>query len=252
MSARYAVIIPACNEAPVIGRVLREMLDVLDPARFVIAVGVNGSSDRTAEIAGSFPIVTNQTPERGYGYGCMAAIAAVERLLPPVRGYIFCAGDGASDPRDIAELVAACEAGFEFVLGARTGTIENWRVMGLSHVLANYALGLWCALLAGRYFRDIAPMRLIDRTLFHEIAPVEFTYGWTIEAQLIAARLGARMCEVPARERPRLGGEQKVSGVSWRRTMSIGWQIAAAGWRARKRARAEPLGTPEPGIVRCS
>ena len=45
----FAIIIPAADEEACIGPVLDEFLAVLDPEKFVIAVGVNGSSDRTAE-----------------------------------------------------------------------------------------------------------------------------------------------------------------------------------------------------------
>ena len=64
----------------------------------------------------------------------------------------------------------------------------------------------------------------------------EWTFGWTIEAQVMAARLDAAMTAVPVRERRRLAGQQKVSKVSWRRSLFIGWQIALAGWRAKRRA----------------
>ena len=43
------------------------------------------------------------------------------------------------------------------------------------------------------------------------------------------------------RERPRLAGEQKVSKVNWRRTLVIGWQIALAGWRTRRRVFAQEV-----------
>jgi hypothetical protein len=76
---------------------------------------------------------------------------------------------------------------------------------------------------------------LIERKLFEAIAPREMTFGWTIEPQIAAARLGAAICEVPASERPRLAGTQKVSGVTWRRTFAIGCRILAAGFRARLR-----------------
>jgi hypothetical protein len=92
-------------------------------------------------------------------------------------------------------------------------------------------------LLVGRWFKDLAPLRLIDRELFEAIAPREKTFGWTIEPQIGAARLGAAMCEVPASERPRLAGVQKVSGVTWWRTFSIGCRILIAGLRARARFR---------------
>jgi hypothetical protein len=107
--------------------------------------------------------------------------------------------------------------------------------MRVSHVIANFAVALWCGVLAGRWFKDLAPVRLIDRELFETIGPREMTYGWTIEPQIAAARLGAAICEVTASERPRLAGKQKVSGVTWRRTFAIGCRILAAGWRAHVR-----------------
>lgn len=231
----FAIIIPACDEEECIGRVLDELLEVVDPEKFVVVVGVNGSSDRTAEVARERGVLVCETRERGYGHGCQHAIDLVTAAAPSVRAYIFLAGDGASDPRDVRKLVAAYEQGYSFVLGARTGQVSNWRVMRVSHVIANFALALWCGLLAGRWFTDLAPLRLIDRELFEAIAPQEKTFGWTIEPQVGAARLGAAICEVPAAERPRLAGKQKVSGVTWRRTFSIGCRILVAGCRARSR-----------------
>jgi glycosyltransferase involved in cell wall biosynthesis len=234
---RFAVIIPACDEEECIGRVLDELASTLDLEKFVRVVGVNGSSDRTVEVARGRGVLVTETKERGYGYGCQSAIDLVAATWPSVRAYIFFAGDGASDPRDMRTLVAAYEQGYSFVLGARTGQPANWPVMTFSHVIANFALGLWCGLLAGRWFKDLAPLRLIDRELFEAIAPREMTFGWTIEPQLAAVKLGAAICEVPASERPRLAGAQKVSGVTWWRTFSIGCRILGAGLRARRRFR---------------
>ena len=240
---RFAVIIPACNEEACIGPVLDELLAVLDPEKFVVAVGVNASSDRTLEIARARGVWVAETEQRGYGFGCQAAIDLVRNAAPQIRAYIFLAGDGASDPDDVRTLVDAYEQGYTFVLGARTGRVSNWKTMHLSHVIANFGVALWCGILAGRWFRDLAPVRLIDRELFETIAPREMTYGWTIEPQIAAARLGAAICEVAAGERPRLAGEQKVSGVTWRRTFLVGCRILAAGWRARRRFAA-----PSPAV----
>lgn len=232
---QFAVIIPACDEEECIGRVLDELLALLDREKFVVAVGVNGSTDRTAERARARGVWVAETQRRGYGHGCQAAIDLVTAAVPQVRAYIFLAGDGASDPRDVRTLVDAYEQGFTFVLGARTAQPRNWRTMHVSHVIANFAVALWCGVLAGRWFKDLAPVRLIDRELFETIAPREMTYGWTIEPQIAAVRLGAPIREVTASERPRLAGKQKVSGVTWRRTFTIGCRILAAGWRARQR-----------------
>lgn len=232
---QFALIIPACDEEACIGQVLDEIAAVLDPQRFVAVVGVNGSSDKTAELARARGALVAETKQRGYGYGCQSAIDLVGEIFPAVRAYIFLAADGASDPRDVTKLVAAYEQGYTFVLGARTGQVSNWRTMRVSHVIANFAVALWCGVLAGRWFQDLAPVRLIDRKLFEAIAPREMKFGWTIEPQIAAVRLGAAIIEVPARERPRLAGRQKVSGVTWRRTFLIGCRILAAGFRARMR-----------------
>ena len=225
----------------------------MDPADYIVAVGVNGSSDHTAQIARRYPVVVAETAERGYGHGCMAALDVLTTFHPAVSAYIFFAGDGASDPRDVPALVAAFNRGHEMVLGARTGLRSNWRTMTFSHVLANFALAAWCGILTTRRFTDLAPLRLIERRLFERIQPREMTFGWTIEAQIGAAMLDAKICEVPARERRRFAGEQKVSGVTWRRTFTIGCRIVAAGQRARMRfRRGEGIERAEPELVTAS
>ena len=234
-SPRIGIVIPACEEAPCIAAVLDELLACIDRKKFAVAVGVNGSRDRTAEIARQFPIAVGETEVRGYGHGCMAAIEALRRESPTVAAYVFFAADGASEPGDLRALVDAFEGGHDFVLGARTATPDNWRAMTFPHVIANFALGLWCTLLTARPWSDLGPLRLIERRLFDAMELRELTYGWTIEAQIAAARLGANVKQLRVRERPRIAGEQKVSGVSWRRTFAIGCRIVAAGWRTRKR-----------------
>ncbi len=236
-SAKIGIVIPACKEEACIGAVLSELLDSVDSEEFVILVGVNGSNDRTAELARTFPVLVTETVQRGYGHGCQAVIDLAESTLPALRGYIFFAGDGASDPRDLPALVAAFNQGSDFVLGTRTTRMGNWKAMTACHVFANFALALWCAVLTRHRFTDLAPLRLIERGLFNRLGLREMTFGWTIEAQIGAAALGASIHEVPAHERLRLAGEQKVSGVNWRRTFLIGCRIVAAGWRARTRFR---------------
>src|SRR6476469_6446762 len=106
---QLAIIIPACNEEACIGPVLDELLAAIDRDKFAVAVGVNGSSDRTAEIARERGVFVSETDQRGYGYGCQGAIDLVTGALPELRAYIFLAGDGASDPHDLRTLVSAYE-----------------------------------------------------------------------------------------------------------------------------------------------
>ena len=259
-AGRAVLVLPACHEEQTIGPVLDELHALLDPSEgWTVAVGVNGSppgADRTALLARRHPLrpLVAETPARGYGHGCQAAIDLVETLGLAPDAYVFFAADGANDPRNLPALLAARRAGYDFVLGCRTSGRsgeENRRVMGWSHLLANRLLGAWCGWLARRTFHDIGPLRLIERNLFHRLGMREWTFGWTVEAQITAARLGAAMVEIPVCERPRLAGEQKVSKVNWRQTLFIGWQIALAGWRTRRRdlapdAPAEPASQTRP------
>lgn len=248
---QYALVLPACHEEQTVGPVLDELQATLDPTiRWLVAVGVNGSlpgADRTAALARQHPLrpLVAETPARGYGYGCQAAIDLLATLGHTPDAYIFFAADGANDPRDLARLIRAHQAGHDLVLGCRTSSWRtgNRQTMGWSHLLANRLLGAWCAVLTGRWFDDIGPLRLIERRLFQRLRLREWTFGWTVEAQVQAARLGASTIEVPVHERPRLAGEQKVSKVNWRQTLAIGYQIALAGWRTRWRSPASP---PEP------
>lgn len=246
---RYAVILPAHNEEPCLAAVLTELKTVLDPARFVFAVGVNDSSDRTAEVARAHGAIVGETDARGYGHGCHVAVAEIERRGVAVDGFIFCAADGANDPRDMMVLAARHQEGAAMVLGSRTAESANWTAMNMHYVLANRAYGFLVGMLTGRFFTDLGPLRLIQRDLFHALRLSEWTYGWTIEAQVRAVLLGATIVEVPVRERPRLAGEQKVGRVSWSRTLSVGLHIAAAGVRTRFSSRRAIPVDPAPQSV---
>ena len=106
-------------------------------------------------------------------------------------------------------------------------------------------LGAWAGLLCGRWYSDLGPYRLISRELFETMAPRETTWGWTIEPQILAPRLGAKIAKVSVTERQRIAGKQKVTGVSLPHSVSIGLAIARAGWRCRFRAGVVPRPMPE-------
>ena len=224
---KIGIVIPVFNEEECLGAVLDELPKA---DRFVVAVGLNANTDRSKTIARERGALVGETQTRGYGHGCMAAI----EVLPEVDGYLFWAGDGASDPADIPALLEAFDAGNELVLGNRTTSWENWR-RPLLRIAANLVLGLWTTFLSGRFYVDLGPTRIISRQLFEKMALTEMTYGWTIEPQILAPRLGARTAHVRVAERRRIAGQQKISGVSLRQTIQIGLEIAAAGWRASRR-----------------
>src|SRR2546427_11486604 len=97
---RAALIIPALDEEPVIGRTLDQVPHGLYRE---IIVADNGSRDRTAEIARARGATVVFEPERGYGAACLRAIAA----LPAGVGAVgFMDADGSGDPYEAVLVLA--------------------------------------------------------------------------------------------------------------------------------------------------
>jgi hypothetical protein len=237
-SPSYAIIIPVCNEEECLAAVLDELEPFARAVNAVIAVGLNGTTDRSGQVARGCGAIAGETTMAGYGHGCRAALDELARRGLAPRAFIFVSGDGSNDPSDVNRLIAEFErTGAPMIIGQRTLRRENWGfgIFGPRRALPNVTLGLWTTLLTGRAFCDIGPLRLIERALLQRMNLRELTWGWTIEAQVIACRLGAPVRTLSVIERPRLAGTQKVSAVSWHRSLRIGLHIAAAGWRARRR-----------------
>jgi hypothetical protein len=79
-------------------------------------------------------------------------------------------------------------------------------------------------LLYGVRYSDMCAYRAIRRDCLRRLDMREMTYGWNIEMQMKAARLGLRIREVPMPYRRRRGGTSKVAG-SLRGSIRAGWRI---------------------------
>lgn len=239
--ARYAVIIPACNEVACIETTIAELRASLPTQRYVIAVGVNGSTDQTAQLAKACGAVVGEIEARGYGFGCQAAIDALNAspTSGAVDGYVFFAADGANSVSDLERVVAVLEnTGADMAIGLRRFDLRTWW-HEFGRALPNVLLGLAAWPLCGHFYHDLGPLRAIRRETFERMALREMTYGWTIEAQVRAAQLNASVVTLSVIERERIAGEQKVSGVSPWRSARIGLAIFAAGVRVFLGARSK-------------
>lgn len=237
----FAVVVPVCNEEDCIGQVVSGFREQgVSGLGAVVAVGLNGTSDRSGSRASEAGALVGEVEERGYGHGCVAAIRAVESAGFLPQAYLFAAGDGANSPADLKaiwDFYRAAGGGLDMVLAERTWCWQSGgRGRGMSRTASNIVLGLWASLLGRRWYLDLAPLRVLRRELFEEMKLEDCVWGWTIEAQVKAGWLGARIGRLPINESPRLAGEQKVSGTGLAASAKIGWAIAAAGLRARRRA----------------
>ncbi|MEA2488291.1 MAG: hypothetical protein QOH21_83 [Acidobacteriota bacterium] len=213
-----ALIIPALDEEHAIGALLDEVDRGL--VRDVI-VGDNGSRDGTGEVARARGAVVVRVEERGYGAACAGALA----LLPDDTDVVvFMDADGSDDPSEMHTLVAPIVSGrADLVIGSRALGIVDPGALSPQQRFGNRLATFLIARLYGHRYTDLGPFRAIRRELLDRIAMRDRRYGWTVEMQIRALQLGARVIEVPVRYRRRVG-KSKISGtVSG--VLKAGWWI---------------------------
>lgn len=213
---RIGVIIPARNEAAALPGVLHAIL----PRVAEVIVVDTASTDGTPEIARRLSARVVAEPRRGYGRACLAGIAV---LSPEVDTVLFMDADAADRPEDLALLLAPIEAGeADLVIGARRLGVERGALTPQQR-FGNALACLLIRLVWGVRYTDLGPFRVIRRDALARLGMRDETWGWTVEMQVRAARLGQRVREVPVGYRRRIG-TSKISGTL-SGTIRAGWKI---------------------------
>jgi len=212
---RVLVIVPAWNEAEVIGDVVREVRTKL-PGVDVLVVS-DGSTDRTEAEAAEAGAVVAALP---YNLGVGGAMRLGYRYARD-HGYDIAVqidADGQHDPAFVPDLIAELgdgPQGVALVAGARfagTGDYEvhgprRWAMIMLSVVISR---------LAKRKLPDTTSgFRACNRALIELFAtwyPVEYL-GDTVETTVRVIRLGYQVRQVPVAMRPRAGGKPSASPI---------------------------------------
>ena len=212
---KISVIVPVLNEEGSIANVIGDIPKTL--VQEIIVVD-NGCTDNTAAIAkqNGAKVVTEQ--RRGYGYACLAGIAAVTE--PNI--VVFLDGDYSDYPTEIPQLVQPIlEGKVDFVVGTRVNAAKG-------ALLPQARFGNWLACLLMRWFfgvrwTDLGPFRAIRYPQLLALDMQDKTFGWTVEMQIKSAKMGMRTCEVPVRYRKRIG-TSKISGTVLG-TLKAGYKI---------------------------
>ena len=205
--ASAALIIPALNEEPIIGK----MLAGIPPSLFhLIIVADNGSTDRTAEIARAAGATVVTILERGYGAACLSALDAIPNGIGAV---VFMQADCSENPEEARELLCPIYEGrADLVLGSRTlGSADKGALLAHQQ-LGNRLLIAMIHLFFGHRYTDLGPFRAIRIESLKALSMRDRNYGWTVEMQVRALQRGLRILEVPVSYRVRVAGENKVSG----------------------------------------
>ncbi|MCI0589323.1 MAG: glycosyltransferase family 2 protein [Planctomycetes bacterium] len=202
------VVIPALDEEGSIAAVVASI--PRPPVREVIVVD-NGSRDRTAEEARAAGARVVREPRRGYGAACLRGISA---LRPDAEVVAFLDGDGAVDPRDLSPLLAPILNGSaDLSVGSRSRGIAEGGALAPLQRIGNAFASWWLRRRFGAPATDLGPFRAVRVDALRRLGMSDQGYGWTIEMQLKAARLGIPTAEVPVRCRRRRNGRSKVSGT---------------------------------------
>jgi glycosyltransferase involved in cell wall biosynthesis len=224
-------VIPTLNEAATIAGVVAAL-----PRDIVLEIIVadSGSRDGTADVARAAGARVVSLTEHGYGRACAAGAAAAG---PGCDIILFLDGDGADRADLAAMLLDPIQAGtHDFVIGSRVRGDREPGSMSWHQVLAGRVAGWIMSLLYGVRYTDMCAFRAIRRDALERLSMHETTYGWNIEMQMLAARTGLRILELPVPYRCRAGGSSKVAG-SLSGSLRAGWRIALTVARVASAAR---------------
>ena len=220
------LVIPALNEADVIGDVIRSV-----PRAVVnqIIVVDNGSIDATAQAANDAGAMVVSQPARGYGRACRAGMNAA--LKAGANIVVFIDGDGSDCPEFMIELVRPIQENrFDFVIGSRTRGTRETGSLNAQQIFAAHVVAWLLRVRYGVNFTDMSPFRAIRSELLQSLPMREETYGWNLEMQMLVAQRRARILEIPVNHRRRRGGVSKVSGT-FKGTILATFRIAATFFR---------------------
>lgn len=150
-------------------------------------------------------------PRRGYGQACLAGMAALQREISIV---VFLDADGSDDPAEMARLVGPIERGeAEMVLGSRVLGEREAGSLTMQQRFGNWLATRLMRFMFGSRYTDLGPFRAIRRDALERLGMRDTNYGWTIEMQIKAHRMGIRVMEMPVKYRRRRGGQSKISGT---------------------------------------
>jgi glycosyltransferase involved in cell wall biosynthesis len=141
MESRVVAVVPAWDEAPRIGRVVRGMPEWID-AVVVVDDAIRDGTSEAARAAGDGRLhVLRHDRNRGVGAAIATGYRRAGELAPGDRDvFVVMAGDGQMDPHDLPALIdPVARNDADYVKGNRFGSREVVRTMPPSRLLGGLA-----------------------------------------------------------------------------------------------------------------
>jgi glycosyltransferase involved in cell wall biosynthesis len=227
LTSKISVIIPAFNEENGVGQVIQEI-----PKHVVseIIVVNNASTDNTEQVALRHGATVLHEPVPGYGRACLKGIDYLRKSNTPPDVVVFLDADHSDYPEEISKLVEPIERdGVDLVIGSRALGTKERGSMTPQQIFGNWLATRLLKMFYGVKFTDLGPFRAIRFDKLIELNMQDKTYGWTVEMQLKAAKLGMACVEVPVGYRKRIGFS-KISGTI-KGTILAGYKIITTLFR---------------------
>ncbi len=206
-----SVVLPAYNEEASIGADLQAIIEAMDRSgySYEIIVVDDGSTDRTAHIAASFPNVHVVRHDRNRGTG--AARSTGMRLA---RGRIVAMSDadGTYPNHELPKLVEGVLKGADMVVGARRVEAGTWPWL---RVPAKEFIRYLASYLTNMPIPDLnSGFRAIRRDVALRFLPIlPATHSWVSTITLALLTNGYRVDYIPIDYYPRKGGRSSFHPV---------------------------------------
>jgi glycosyltransferase involved in cell wall biosynthesis len=202
--ADMSVVMGTYNEAEAIGKVLTDIEEVTDGLAEVVCV--DGSSDRTPEIAREHGARVIEQEPQGYGVAVREAILAPDR---PIVVTTDC--DDTYPMEQLPEFLELINRGYDVVSGDRL--YHGAEAMPAFNRLGNHLFALGASVLMGKHVHDTTTgMRAYRRDV---VESIEWTENTGLSAELLIRPLmrGYEVREHPIEYRER-AGESKLDPLS--------------------------------------
>ncbi len=220
---KIIVIIPAFNEEKSIGKVIKEIPEIVEE----IIVVDNNSNDNTNEVAKLAGATVLFEKQKGYGYACLKGLDYIRKQTEKPNIVVFLDGDYSDYPEELSKLIEPIiKNSIDLVIGTRVKELREKGSMTPQQIFGNWLATFLMKIFYKSKFTDLGPFRAIKYEKLVALQMIDKTYGWTVEMQLKALKQKLTYEEIPVRYKNRIG-VSKVSGTV-KGTIMAGYKII--GW----------------------